>query len=191
MFVATSAALASPLPIGGTLFPAPAEPDPVGGVVIDSMVSPFLTPTFSGTLVTYVISGDVSNPLGGLTFAYRAFNDGTSAHPLSRVTMNGYTGWLTDASYQVPAAGIAATLINRPTADFVGFSYMDVIGPGLITPGASSALMVVQTNAPAYTINAASVIDGYVATVPTFAPIPEPATMALLGLGALAFRRRK
>ncbi len=193
MVATASVAYAVPLPVGGTLFPAPSDPGPIPGTVVDSVSSPFVTPTFTGTIVTTVISGDLSNPFGGLTFIYQVANDIGSVHPISRATMNGFTGWLTDVSYQVPTTGVAPALINRPTADFVGFTYFDApLGSGLITPGATSAVMVIRTNAPAYRGNFVSVIDGFVATVPSFSPIPEPATMALLGLaGILAARRRK
>lgn len=193
IFAAASISYAAPLPVGATLFPAPAEPGPMPGVVVDSVSSPFVTPTFSGTVVTTVISGDLSNPYGGLTFIYRVANDLGSIHPISRTTMNGYAGWLTDASYESPATGVAPALINRPTADFVGFTYFDApLGSGLVTPGTNSAVMVIQTNAPAYRVNYVSVIDGYVATVPSFSPIPEPATLTMLALaGILAARRRK
>lgn len=193
MLAAASFAYAAPLPVGATLFPAPADPGPMPGIVVDTVSSPFVTPTFTGTVVTSVISGDLSNPYGGLTFIYRVFNDIGSVHPVSRATMNGYAGWLTDVSYQIPAVGVAPALVNRPTADFVGFTYFDApLGSGLITPGSSSAVMVIRTNSPAYRANFVSVIDGFVATVPSFSPIPEPATLALLGLGAcLAARRRK
>lgn len=193
ILAAASVSYAAPLPVGATLFPAPAEPGPIPGTVVDSVSSPFVTPTFSGTIVTTVISGDLSNPFGGLTFIYRVFNDIGSLHPVSRATMNGYTGWLTDASYQTPAVGVAPALINRPTADFVGFTYFDApLGSGLIGPGSSSAVMVIRTDAPAYRANFVSVIDGFVATVPSLSPIPEPATLTLLAFaGIFAARRRK
>lgn len=182
LFIGSSATHAAPIFPFGTLYPAPAEAGPSGGVVLDTMSVPVVTPSFTGTLTSTVIVGDINNALGGLTFTFHFENDVTSTHPVGRLTVNGYDGWLTDASYETPFSGVFPALINRPVGDVIGFTFMDIIGPGLIGPGKESSLLVVRTNAPDYTENLASVIDGFVDTVPTFAPIPEPGTLAMLGL---------
>lgn len=191
LFGGASSAQAASITMGGSIFMPAGEADPVGGTVVASRAEPFSSPTFTGLLLTTVISGDATNPYGGLTFTYLVTNDLSSAHPLGRFTANGFDGWLTDASWQAPSVGTTPALINRPTADFLGFTFLDGFG-GLIAPGKSSALLVIQTDAPSYVDNFASVIDGFVATVPTYSPAPEPATLALLTLGglALAMRRR-
>lgn len=99
-------ALATPLGVGGLLFPTPAEADPTGGVVVaGGLPVPFAAGAFSGTLTT-VVAGDPSNALGGLTFVYQLSNAITSTNVLERLTVNGYAPFLVDASYQTPAAGI-------------------------------------------------------------------------------------
>src|SRR5215510_156991 len=73
---------AVPLAPGVTLYPAPGEPDPVGGVVVGGGVPvPFAAVGFSGTLTSTVLSGDASNPFGpgALTFTYRLVNSPGSA----------------------------------------------------------------------------------------------------------------
>lgn len=171
-------AAAAPLGVGGLLFPAPAEPDPTGGVLVAGGVPvPFASINYSGTLTSSVIAGDPSNPFGGLTFTYLLASDASSINFISRLTVNGYQGFLTDASYQAPPGGVLPAYVDRLTADVVGFSFVSFpIGAGLIAPGTHSALLVVQTDAPAFTTSFASVIDGTVVSPPTYGPIPEPAT---------------
>jgi hypothetical protein len=175
-----------------TLMPAPGEANPVGGTVVGTLTVPVVTPSFTGSLTANVIANDTTNALGGLTFTYLLSNDLTSTHPIGRMTINGFEGFSTDASYLAPTTGRAPTLANRPVADVIGFSYLAGVGPGVLSPGLTSALLVIQTNAPAFQEDFASVINGFVGTVVTLAPVPEPATLALLTLGALvAFRRRR
>lgn len=171
-------AAAAPLGVGGLLFPAPAAPDPTGGVLIAGGVPvPFASTNYSGTLTSSVIAGDPSNLLGGLTFTYLLASDASSINMISRLTVNGYAGFMTDASYQSPPMGIMPAYADRLTADVVGFSFISFpVGAGLISPGSHSALLVVQTDAPAFTTSFASVIDGTVVSPPIYAPIPEPAT---------------
>jgi len=175
-------AAAAPLGVGGLLFPAPAEPDPSGGVLIAGGIPvPFASTNYSGTLTSSVIVGDPSNLLGGLTFTYLLASDASSVNFISRLTVNGYQGFLTDASYQTPPGGVMPAYVDRLTADVVGFSFISFpIGAGLISPGSHSALLIVQTDAPAFTTSFASVIDGTVVSPPIFAPIPEPVTAVFL-----------
>lgn len=190
--ICAPSALAVPILPGTVLFPAPAEADTAGGAVLVSTPVPFEASTFSGTLTTTVIAEDASNPLGGLTFTYLLQNNAVSPHAIERLTVISYAGWLTNVSYQ-PGSGIAPTLIDRAAStDVVGFGFMNApLGPSTLMPGATSALLVIQTNAPAFAAGSASVIDGSVVQVASYMPVPEPATLALvmLTLGGLAFRR--
>ena len=204
VLTACGAAQAAPLvPSAVVTTPVPSEPDPTGGVVQAGTGLPVIfssaAPNFSGTLTTTVIAGDPSNSLGGLTFTYQITNDAVSATSLARLTANNFKGWLTDVSFKTTGAGqIVPTSVDRDNLSdalgpSVGFNYQvaQLGGLGKITPGATSALMVVQTNAPAFAPITDSIIDGGQANVASFGPVPEPGSIALLGLaGVFAMRRR-
>jgi hypothetical protein len=195
-----SQAIAAPLPIGGLLFPVPQEAQPTGGVVIASTVQPIVAPTYTASLVTTVIQGDTTNPFGGLTFTYE-LQGVTGTESINRLSILGYDNILVDASYRLPAAGaVPPAFYDRETpGDALGISFASPpVGPGPVEPGQSSATMVFQTNATTAVPSPAFLIDGATTGVITLAPIPEPATITLCGLGAVAlalayrrFRARK
>jgi hypothetical protein len=190
--------LAAPLLPGSAFYP-PAEPDPIGGVVEDTMTTSFASATFTGRLTSTVISGDTSNPFGGFTFTYLLTNDAGSADAIGRMTVSSFATYLTDVSYQI-GPGLPPTLASLAGPDVVmGFDFISApIGPGMLEPGASSALLVVQTDSLLYDSTIASVINSTVASTPSFAPVPgagvpEPATLSLAARGALPqlIRRRR
>src|SRR5438552_12646260 len=155
-FMLGAQSYAAPILPGQTISPVPAEPDPTGGVVQAGTGVPvaFASPSgpgsFSGSLTTKVIAGDPSNALGGLTFTYRLTNDASSLAALERMTNLDFTGILTDVSYQIPAAGVAPTSVDRDASgSTIGWSFSN-LGLGAINPGSASAVMVIQTNAPAF-----------------------------------------
>jgi hypothetical protein len=153
----------------------------------------FVSPV-AGTLTTTVISGDTTNALGGLTFVYVLTNDAASPDAIHRITINGFSGFLTDGSYQA-APGQKPTSVDRSVnGNVVGFDFIGApLGFGAILPGTASMPLVVQTNATAFQQSFASVINGTVTTVGTYAPvIPEPMSLGLLtlGLGLVLVRRR-
>jgi hypothetical protein len=184
-----ASASATLLSAGLTLYLPAAETDPSGGSVVASLTQPFSTAVFSGTLTTQVISGDPSNPFGGLTFTYQLANSPSSANMLQRLTVNDFATFAVDASYQA-SSFLAPTLIDRNTADTVGFSFLQPpVGPGGIAPGMTTSLLVLQTDSTAYASTQAAVIDGAVASVASFAPVavPEPSTIVLLVVAAFGF----
>lgn len=191
---------AGAVPLGlNTSVAGTGEADPTGGVVQagTGVAVPFASPAgpgqFSGTLTTTVIAGDPSNTLGGLTFTYRLTNDAGSLAALERMTNLNFTGFLTDVSYQTPATGVIPTTVDRDAGgSTVGWDF-NPLGSGFIAPGGASALLVIQTNAPSYEAINANIIDGNIATAPSFGPVPEPASLTLIaiGLAAATGRRRR
>jgi hypothetical protein len=189
------AAVGAPLTSGGLLFPVPQEAQPVGGVVIASSIQPIVSPTYSANLVTTVIQGDTSNPYGGLTFMYE-IQGVSGTESINRLSVVGYGNTLVDASYRLPTPGAVppAFFDREPPGDALGVSFASPpVGPGPVEPGKSSATLVFQTNATTAVPSPAFLIDGATTGVVTLAPIPEPSTLALCGIGALglglAYRR--
>jgi len=176
---------------------AAAEPDPLGGIVVaGTLVSPMTGIAFAGTLTSTVIAGDVSNPFGGLTFVYQVANDAGSVDAIGRVTITGYDGWLTDMSFD-PSLGLPPATMDRSfNGNVVGYSFVGPpLGPTVLLPGSTSAMLVVQTDAPAWTTSIGNIIDGSIASGPAYAPasqpVPEPAGVLLAISGLMLLMRRR
>jgi len=138
-------AQAVPLAPGGSV-PSAAEPDPIGGIVLASTNVVFTGLNLNGSLKSTVIVGDVTNPFGGLTFTYQLFNSLSATDSIGRLTVNGWDALPTDVSHQIPLAGLPPFAATRDAnGNVVGFIFL---GPELL-PGATSAVMVVQTSLPA------------------------------------------
>ncbi len=185
------------LPPGGGASPVLVQPPP-SPVPIAVMVSPYnVGGTLVGTVTSWVVAGDPLNPFGGLSFYYQVVNTGTDY--VSRFTATSFA--------PVPAMPVDVTTINAPwdgalaggvapfyadrsiAGDVVGFVYPAFIGQ--ILSGQWSEVMVVHTPAFASTTGLGAVIDGRAANVDVLVPIPEPATIGLLGLGALSLLRKR
>lgn len=200
VLVIVQQASALPLAPGVTIFADP-ELDPVGGVVLASLTDTFVGGTapndFAGSITSTVIAGGV-NPLGGLTFTYRFSIDADSATEIGRLTVEGYAGFLVDASFQIPVGlGIPPGFIDRSSAagDVVGFIFLSPPFGGRVGPGEMSALLVLQTDATTWAPNEGNIINGATAEVEILAPgVPDGGTtLLLLGsalLGIEAFRRK-
>jgi hypothetical protein len=197
-------AQAAPLPPGALVTPVPSEAAPTGGVkIVDNFESVFVSQgggTYSGRLVTNVISGDTSNPLGGLTFTYELFNDASSSHSINRFTINGWDAFNLNvvSGTPSPAGSVVPAFADREqSGTSIGFSFVRApIGPGALLPNSRSTVMVVHTNANVFVPTNAYVLDGFPANMLTFAPVPEPSTVALVGTGLAlaaigAFRSRR
>jgi hypothetical protein len=173
------------------------ENNPVGGSVVVSNTQPFATANYTGLLTSTVISGDTTNPYGGMTFVYTLQNDLNSANAITRLTINGFNAYLTDMSYKLGTGTTAPTVNDRDaTGGVVGFSFLGTpIGVGVLAAGTSTEQLVVQTNATGYINRIANVSNGAVSAVnaigPSGAITPEPASLAALaGLGLVLRRRR-
>jgi hypothetical protein len=154
-------------------------------------------------LTTNVYQNDPSNPFAGigdpdpahhgLTFVFQLHNDATSTTSLERMTSVDFTPFQTDVSYQ-PGAGLQPPTSTDRNGPGLGWSFS---GLARLAVGATSTLMVAQTNAPGFTSVLASVIDGSTVRMPTFGPsatpvggTPEPSSALLLLLGSLGLVQR-
>lgn len=193
-----AAAMAIDLPPGGHV--GRGTPDAPGVITIFSD-SPTLLDSFTGGFANPSINGSITsavylNGQGTLDF-YVQVSVGALSDPINRVTLYDFSGFTTDVGHRLDAYGpfaIAGTIdpneANRnASGSVVGFDFD--LGDAGLNQGTTSYTLVVRTNATAYDWGNVAVINGVSDNVRGFQPVPEPATMAVIGIGVLALLRRK
>jgi hypothetical protein len=165
----------------------------------------FLTPSASSTYRIFLndnLGGRVQMPITANAFTFYVIY-GATGGSLSQTTANVFNSTFTTGKINESAAGSATTVAVSLTTpiDFEIFGYSTAAGSYAAAQVANSGfyaghsaigvnLLPSQSPSPAQTL--------FSAAVPGFdlflAPVPEPATIALAGMGAAAlflFRRRK
>jgi hypothetical protein len=162
--------------------------------IVDSLVSPYNTSTIDGTLTSIVAKTAATGD--NLIFAWIISSTHSSTSTVGRFTTTGWDGWSAavaqhqSSGFMVP--GNTTSSADRFNPDVLGFNF-DRVGSNSLAPGETSSVFWALSDATSYTTSIANVIDGSVAQVTTFAPVPEPGLMlaAGAGLAALARRRKK
>jgi len=206
-----SSAFAAPLIPGGTAVPTAntlgLDPSLAGTTLAcigaGGQGTPFATANYAGTLHSCVVQ-----EVGGtLTFYYQIQLNANPAGEVLRFNNTDFSGFTTDVGYRldgmngvlpvidfnqaVPGTQGAIGADRSPNGSLVGFDFFDFFNGSPLVSGSTSYWHYIRTNATQYTLGSTQMIDGSNTTVTTFAPIPEPMTAGLLGLGALALIRRR
>jgi len=203
--------------VGIALIPTPAsaivippggfDPSPLPAGTVAS--SGFLN-TSTGTIangdlnVTLRTAVYVDSVTGKLDFAYQASVLNGSAN-LDRLTATSFKGFVTDYYCDMAPTGsfwdntstiVGSTSAARTPSGAQVTANFDSLGSGIVGPGQATCVLIIKTDATNYQAGIFQGINGGVVQIASFAPGPEPSSMAIAGLGALGLigygiRRRR
>lgn len=182
----TVLAQASLLSVGGTAPPTPLVPS---GPVLATQSGTITALTFTATYSTWVFA-DPSNTWcsGCLDFVYQFTNNGPA--PNQRYSMSSFAGYMIDAGTN-PFGVHDPNTVSRSSSlggAVISFNF-DQFGND-IDPGETTVQLVIETNATNFTQGVLSAQDGSAGSAygfqPAGSPVPEPASLMLLGGGILA-----
>jgi hypothetical protein len=172
-------------------------------ILLTSFSSSLNSGTFTASYTTWVFR-DPTNQFGAndLDFLIQLTDNGAvngsggASGIIEHITASSYSGFLTDIGINLGGApGVSASGTSIPntvdhslggngdvvTWDFTG------LGSNSLNGGNTTVLLEVQTNAASFRPGSIGAIDGSGAFGGGFAPaVPEPGSMALFGLGAIA-----
>jgi hypothetical protein len=125
------------------------------------------------------------NATGTVLFTYQVTNSAGSTDPIDRLSTTNFDAFTVD--FSATGFGPSTRGDRSPNGAVVGFNDFGPAGPtNALDPGETSALLVLRTNALAFTNGTTELIDGAVSTGVTFAPlaiVPEPGAFALAAVG--------
>jgi len=191
----TVATHASVLGVGGTAPPSALTPT---GAVLATTSGLITAPTFTTNFTTSVIADPTNFFCSGcLDFVYQFTNNGPA--PNARYSASDFAGFMVNAGTN-PFGVKDPNTVSRSginNGDVVSFDFNQFgndIPPGMMTVG-----LVIETNALHFTSGFLSAQDGTagsgVGFQPAGTPVPEPASLMLLGSGvtalAVVLRRRR
>ena len=151
------------------------------------------TSSFTSVLGASDFSGSVTEDVykdsgtGMMDFVYQFSNNAASGKDIDQMTIADFGGYINDAYESTGPVFDAFTASSNTSSgvhELAGTISWDYT-TGMV-PGATSAIVMIKTNAPTYAPGTISFIDQGTATLTDFmapATAPEPSFIALLGLG--------
>lgn len=174
---------ASVLGNGSSAPPSPLFPT---GTLVATTSGTITTPTFTATYTQWVYADPTNTWCAGcLDFVYQFTNNGGDAN--ERFSMYNFGAFLADVGTNPFGVHDPTTIDRSMGGPVIGFNFpaSDQISPGQTTP-----LLVIETNALRFTAGFASAQDGTAGFGFAYAPaspVPEPSSLALMGGGLSVF----
>jgi hypothetical protein len=117
-----------------------------------------------------------TNPYGGLTFAYQF---SVSSGLVEHLSSASFANFLTDVAFDNSAQGTVAPSTTNRSGNTDNGRVVEFNGEWIV--GATSAVLLINTNAQFFATGTIGIIDGGGQTLTGFAPlVPEPASFFLL-----------